>query len=675
MDTDGVSSAETNDDAAARRLALTERQHELWDRLGNCRDEQKRKPLFQELAANREELARLEAALSLQSDEPGATSAPIAETQPPSSVGETLRAGLLMPPEGVAPATAPPPSPPLDEKPSAADDLPPVSEEAPTDSGSLEPPEADRSDPEPVEPPSEITGPIAPSAPETKPSTSREDDLAASLGSRQEEIGAPTGLEAERQPAHQTYQDIRQIRRDRPKRIPISAILVAVGAVGAAAVVAWLLFLSPGASTDTVEAATTDNIDTASTPVDQIRSVLDGLGHGSILVEERSGTIHLAGVLGSDSDRSAAIAASRALAGDMPVDSTGLTIRGEDGSTDPPASSVSQTETDGEDQQAVANPALAAGPYVEATLDGKDFVLAGVLPSAALASSYLRAAKTAYSPHLTSELVVDEQLEEVDWLTSGPDAIILLPMIVDGKLLISNGQVEMSGRSPDEAGVDRLRGALAQTTGLPVVVGDMEVMNLEPPSYVIAADAGVVKLSGQVPTEEIRDMLVEGAVAAYGAGNVTDEITVSQSVHPALWMYNGGPLMQAMATFPDYEIRFDGMALSGFINGGVDFESGSAVFTGDYARALDVGVSVLTRDPSLQLIIEGHTDDQGFKESNRALSQLRAEAVMDYFIINGIDPSRLTAVGVGEAEPVASNATEAGRARNRRIQYVLSTSM
>ncbi|MEA2011313.1 MAG: OmpA family protein, partial [Actinomycetota bacterium] len=451
----------------------------------------------------------------------------------------------------------------------------------------------------------------------------------------------------------------------RRKPLLIVAILAAVGAV---AVVGWLVLLRPSGPTEITEAATTVTIDAAATPVDQIRAVLDGLGYGSVLVEERVGTVHLAGVLGSDRDRSAAVAASQALAGDMMLDSSGLTIGGEEDPTDPPAS-----ETDSDDQQSFVDSTPVDGPYVEATLDGKDFVLAGVVPSAALATSYMRAAEVAYAPYVRSELVVDEQLDTADWLARGPNAIILLPMIVDGKLLISNDHVQVSGRSPDEAGVERLSGALGQITGLPVVVGDMEVMSLQPPSYVIAADAGVVELGGQVPTQEIRDMLVEGAVAAYGTGNVTDHITVDETVHPSLWMYSGGPLLQAMSTFPDYELRIDGTAFSGFINGGVDFESGSAVFSGDYAQTLDVGVSVLTRDPSLQLVIEGHTDDRGFAESNRALSQLRAEAVRDYFIINGIDPSRLTAIGIGEAEPVVSNGTEAGRARNRRIQYVLST--
>jgi OOP family OmpA-OmpF porin len=661
VDTDGVSSGDHSGDDLNRLVTLTERKHELWDRLTECEDEELRNELIDQLTAYREELARLRATISLGLDEPATTAKPAIEApQPPHSVGETLRSSLLLPPEELAVTTLPSPVP-MEKDPSGVEDQRHVSGHVANEPGAPTVTSTDRMDPERV----------APSP--TEPAQRTEEGLPVSGAAVATEadsgVDAPSGLNGPHRSASGAYQDLERVRPRHTRSFPIFATLIAIGAVAATA---WLVFVRPGGSTDTPESQTetTVNLNTEVSAVDQIRAVLDGLGYGSVVLEERSGTIYLGGIVGSESDRNAVIGATQALTRGMPLDSGSLTIGT---ALEGTSEQVGDGLTDSSQQPVVEAP-VTSGPYVEATLDGKDFVLAGVVPSGELAGQLLRAAEIAYSPNVRSELVVDEQLDAVDWLSRGPDAIVLLPMIIDGQILIADGQVEVSGRSPDEAGVERLQGALSQTTGLPVVVRDMEVANLQPPTYVIAADAGVVGLEGRVPSEEIRDMLVEGAVAAYGEDNVSDRITVDPTVYPSLWMYSAGPLMQAMSTFPDYELHIDGMAFSGFINGGVTFESNSATFSGNYAEVLDVGVGVLTRDPSLQLVIEGHTDNLGSDEANLALSQLRADAVRDYFIANGIDPSRLTAVGLGETEPVVSNDTAEGRARNRRIQYVLSTS-
>jgi outer membrane protein OmpA-like peptidoglycan-associated protein len=300
------------------------------------------------------------------------------------------------------------------------------------------------------------------------------------------------------------------------------------------------------------------------------------------------------------------------------------------------------------------------------------FVLSGLVPSPELAGLLLRAAEVAYSPYVRSELVVDESLESAGWLANSPEAIVLLPTITDGSILMSEGRVQVSGRAPTSTSVTQLTEALGSVTELPVVASDVRITNLDMPIYVIAALAGRVELSGVVPSEEIRGLLVDGAAGSYGRENVVDSLTVDAGVYSSLWMYNGGPLLQAMSVFPEYELRIDGTAFSGFIRGGVTFEPGSAVFTADYARVLDVGVSVLTRDQSLDLAIEGHTDSDGSTAANLVLSQQRADAVLAYFVENGIDPARLIAVGLGESAPVVANDTVEGRARNRRIEFKLN---
>lgn len=97
------------------------------------------------------------------------------------------------------------------------------------------------------------------------------------------------------------------------------------------------------------------------------------------------------------------------------------------------------------------------------------------------------------------------------------------------------------------------------------------------------------------------------------------------------------------------------------------FETGKASIKSISYKSLDAVVAVLKADPSLYADIEGHTDNVVPKTyTNMELSQKRAEAVRDYFISKGISGDRLTAQGFGDTQPVADNATAAGKAQNRR---------
>lgn len=75
---------------------------------------------------------------------------------------------------------------------------------------------------------------------------------------------------------------------------------------------------------------------------------------------------------------------------------------------------------------------------------------------------------------------------------------------------------------------------------------------------------------------------------------------------------------------------------------------------------------------SARVLIEGHTDNRGSANLNQALSQQRAEAVREALIEEGVDPARLSAEGRGKDQPVADNGTAEGRARNRRVEIVIS---
>lgn len=104
----------------------------------------------------------------------------------------------------------------------------------------------------------------------------------------------------------------------------------------------------------------------------------------------------------------------------------------------------------------------------------------------------------------------------------------------------------------------------------------------------------------------------------------------------------------------------------------VHFLHGSAELLPDSMALIEEIAEALRDHPEIQKVeIQGHTDDTGTPEYNLELSEKRAEAVRDALITNGIDPSRLVAKGYGQEKPVATNASEWGRSRNRRVQLII----
>jgi outer membrane protein OmpA-like peptidoglycan-associated protein len=100
------------------------------------------------------------------------------------------------------------------------------------------------------------------------------------------------------------------------------------------------------------------------------------------------------------------------------------------------------------------------------------------------------------------------------------------------------------------------------------------------------------------------------------------------------------------------------------------FEYDKATLQVDSQEQLGHVVVLLKENPDLVVEVQGHTDGEGSEDYNLELSQRRAETVVDFLTLFGIDPARLTAKGYGESKPVESNDTEEGRAKNRRVELV-----
>ena len=231
-------------------------------------------------------------------------------------------------------------------------------------------------------------------------------------------------------------------------------------------------------------------------------------------------------------------------------------------------------------------------------------------------------------------------------------------------------------------------------------------------------EPGKVIASGSVPDEASRATILARLRDLYGAQNVVDRLEIGGVVPPPNWSENMAKILapnlkqvhkgqlqvsgtqiaikgqvanealrqqvvsnMATSLNPTYSIDNGLVAAGGeaqslldktLSNRVVEFESGSATLTASGRAILDEMAAAIKQigAPKVQLI--GHTDSQGNHQANVALSLARASTVRNYLIDKGIPLESLSASGAGPDQPVASNDTAEGRAKNRRIEFRLA---
>ena len=108
------------------------------------------------------------------------------------------------------------------------------------------------------------------------------------------------------------------------------------------------------------------------------------------------------------------------------------------------------------------------------------------------------------------------------------------------------------------------------------------------------------------------------------------------------------------------------------LSSGVFFDSGKSALKKGAQSTLTRIADQLKADNSVKIAVEGHTDNVGTPAKNQTLSEKRAEAVRDFLVSAGVPADRVTAVGKGDTQPIATNKTAAGRQQNRRVELVIA---
>jgi OOP family OmpA-OmpF porin len=206
-----------------------------------------------------------------------------------------------------------------------------------------------------------------------------------------------------------------------------------------------------------------------------------------------------------------------------------------------------------------------------------------------------------------------------------------------GEKVVDNLKASIGAPASFNGAVIAALGALSRLSTGTLVVSDREV-----------------KLSG--------DALHEGAAADIRAGLGKD--------FPKSWQYKPEITVKPAAGPVDGTVcqqLFSELLTKGKIR----FEPKRANIDPDSAALLDRLIETALRCPTANIEVAGHTDADGEDAFNQALSEKRAQAVIDYLVKAGLPADRFTAVGYGSTQPVAGNDTDEGKAQNRRIEFLV----
>ena len=183
--------------------------------------------------------------------------------------------------------------------------------------------------------------------------------------------------------------------------------------------------------------------------------------------------------------------------------------------------------------------------------------------------------------------------------------------------------------------------------------------------YGAAGGAAAGAIVGQVISHDTKGTLIGAAIGAAvgglggaGVGKMMDD--------------QERDMRKAVASSEAASVTREGNLLAVTFKGDVTFDTNSTVLRPGLQSEINRVAGVLNQYPNTLVRVEGHTDSTGTDAYNMDLSNRRATAVENLLVQRGIADSRIEAVGYGETLPVATNDTEAGRQRNRRVEIKIA---
>ncbi len=190
---------------------------------------------------------------------------------------------------------------------------------------------------------------------------------------------------------------------------------------------------------------------------------------------------------------------------------------------------------------------------------------------------------------------------------------------------------------------------------------DMNMGNMSPTTRNTAIGAGVGAVAGAAIGGGTKGAAVGGLLGAAGGYVWSKHMADKKSAMERATQGTGVAVTQTQ----DNQLKLN-------IPSDISFDTGRADIKPNLRPILDQFANGLANQPNTEIRIVGHTDNVGSNATNDPLSMQRAQAARDYLSSRGVAASHVSIAGRGEHEPVADNSTEAGRARNRRVEIFLA---
>jgi outer membrane protein OmpA-like peptidoglycan-associated protein/osmotically-inducible protein OsmY len=375
---------------------------------------------------------------------------------------------------------------------------------------------------------------------------------------------------------------------------------------------------------------------------------------------------------------------------------------------------------------AVAPAAVSPYGWQGERTDGK-VVLSGYVPSAEERDDVAATARTMFAG-----LTVDDRVRvaagepRMDWIGAIHFAMGQLARLSRGKVAVADKAYSITGDAADADAYGAILDANGKTlpASLELKGADVKAPRVTPYRFVATRQGAGVAMSGYAPDAGDREAIFTEAHRKFGAVEISGDLKFASGA-PDGFVGAVSVALQVLSRVAGGHVELDGKALTidglvfqpaaleeiadtldtslpdGFVvaantlavrqdqqpisaslcsdalkavlkSGGIGFDGNKADISADSIGVLDRVSAAIARCPDTSIEIGAHSDSEGSTARNRDRTQARAEAIEDFLVNAGIKRERLTAVGYGEAKPIADNKTDAGKAANRRIEFTVA---